>query len=201
MGLAMGIVVMLVGISAYGMLDRHLRWGGGMNPDRKVREIYTLVNRFSIMPFEKSEMLDNMYRGLLAGVGDPYTQYFDMEALDAFHVRTEGQFVGIGVRGVIDPDSRAFTLINVFRDSPAAAAGLLPGDKIFGVNGTDVVGRPSPEIIGLIQGEEGTQVSLTIFRPYENDRFDVIITRALVEVPTVFHEMLETDFGHVGYIV
>ena len=198
-GLALGITLMLLGTFAYNTYDRRVRWGG-IDPNSKVMEIYSLIDRFSIMPFDKSEMIDNMYRGFLAGVGDPYTQYFDTEALEAFHVRTEGQFVGIGVRGVIDPESRAFTLVNVFRDSPAATVGLLPGDKIFGVEGTDVVGRPSPEIIGMIQGREGTDVRLTIFRPYENTRFDVNITRALVEVPTVFHEMLDTESGRIGYI-
>ena len=200
LGLAAGIIFMLVWIVGYNAYDRQVRWGGGMNPDSKVREIYALLNRHSIMPFDKAEMLESMYRGFLAGVGDPYTQYFDMEALQAFHVRTEGQFVGIGVRVVVDPESRAVTLVNVFRGSPAAEAGLVPGDKIFSVNGIDVIGRPSSEVVGMITGPEGTDVKLTMFRPYENKRFDVYITRQVVEVPTVFHEMLDTETGRTGYI-
>jgi len=200
LGVVLGIVIMLVGISGYNTLDRQMRWGGGMNPNSKIREIYSLLDRHSIMPFEKDVLLEYMYRGFLAGVGDPYTQYLDLEALHAFHVRTEGQFVGIGVRVVADPEDRTVTIAAVFQDTPAAEAGLLPGDKIVAVDGTDVVGRLSAEVIGMIQGREGTSVEITIFRPYENERFDVDIIRAVVEVPTIFHKVIETEAGLAGYI-
>jgi len=191
---------MIVGIFAFNTVNSQVRWGGGLSPNRKVSEIYSLLNNFSIMPFDKEDLIENMYRGFLAGVGDPYTQYLDRTALQAFHERTGGQFVGIGVRFIVDPEDRTVTLVNVFRNSPAAEAGLLPGDKIVAVDGVDTVGRPSPEVVGMIQGPEGTSITITIFRPLENERFDVNIRRELVIVPTVFHELIETENGPTGYI-
>ena len=178
---------MFIGVTMYNSHIHSRQWGNTIDPNSKIMEIYSLVNQFSILPFDKTEMLENMYRGFLDGVGDPYTQYFDREALQAFHVRTEGVYVGIGVMVSIDPIDRTITIAVPFQGAPAAEAGLLPGDKIIGVEGIDVVGRPLEEVTGMIKGPEGTAVRLTILRPYENSRFDVDVIRSRVEIPTVFH--------------
>jgi len=200
LGLVTGMAIMLVAISGYSSYVNRVRWGGGLSPNAKVEEIYSMVSRFSIVPFDRAEMIENMYRGLLAGVGDPYTQYFCLEALEAFQVRTEGTFVGIGVRVIMDPEDRTLTLTSVFPGSPAGAVGLMAGDKVVTVDGIDVVGRSQQEVVAMIRGEEGTTVNVGIFRPYENERFTVDIVRAQVIVPTVFHEMIETEHGRTGYI-
>ncbi|MCL2216816.1 MAG: S41 family peptidase [Defluviitaleaceae bacterium] len=199
LGLGIGILIMLTGLVGFRIYEREVRWGG-IDPNSKVREIYALLDRFSILPFDRAEMLESMYRGLLYGVGDPYTQYFDSAALAAFHVRMEGAYVGIGVLVSVDPEDRMVTVGVAYRGAPAALAGILPGDKIIGVDGVDVVGRSLEEVIGLVRGPENSAVTLTIFRPYENSRFDVDVIRRRVEIPTVFHEMIHTEAEAIGYI-
>jgi len=196
-GLATGILLMIIATFGYTIYERHGIWGGRMDPNSKILEIYSLLNDVSIMPLEKTEMLENMYRGFLEGVGDPYTQYFDRLALEAFRERTEGDFVGIGVNALMDTESGKVTIITPFRGSPAARAGLLPGDQIIGVDGADMAGRATEEVFNLIKGEEDTEVTLTIYRPDEDKHFDVSIVRARVAIPTVFHELLP---GRIGYI-
>ncbi|MCL2405992.1 MAG: S41 family peptidase [Defluviitaleaceae bacterium] len=196
-GLATGIILMFICIFGYNVYDRHVRWEGRLDPNRKISEIYSLLNEVSIIPIDKAEMLENMYRGFLDGVGDPYTQYFDRIALEAFRLRTEGDFVGIGVQAMMDTESGNVTIINPFRDSPAANAGILPGDQIVGVDGVDMTGRSTEEVFNRIRGPEGSPVVLTIVRPYEDKRFDVSIVRAQQVIPTVFHEMMP---GNIGYI-
>ena len=200
LGIVLGIILMLIVALIYNSYTHRQQWGGMPDPNTKIMEIYELINRFSILPFDKTEMLENMYRGFLDGLGDPYTQYFDREALQAFHVRTEGIYVGIGVMVMIDPEDRIVTIAVPFLGAPAASVGLLPGDKIIAVEGVDVVGRPLEEVTGMIKGPEGSSVRLTILRPYENERFDVDVPRARVEIPTVFHEIHHLEEGRVGYI-
>jgi len=204
LGIVLGGLLMFVGTTMYNSHIHSRQWGNSIDPNTKITEIYSLVNQFSILPFDKTEMLENMYRGFLDGVGDPYTQYFDREALQAFHVRTEGVYVGIGVMVSIDPTDRTITIAVPFQGAPAAEAGLFPGDKIIAVEGVDVVGRPLEEVTGMIKGPEGTTVRLTILRPYENSRFDVDVMRSRVEIPTVFHEMYLMGEGEegqrIGYI-
>ncbi|MCL2199752.1 MAG: S41 family peptidase [Defluviitaleaceae bacterium] len=192
-------LIMLVVVAGINVYARQIRWRG-IDPNTKIMEIYGLLNMFSIVPFDKDEMLENMYRGFLEGVGDPYTQYFDASALAAFHARTEGTFVGIGVHISVEEDDPFITITNTFRDAPAANAGILPGDKIVAVDGIEVIGRQREDVVSMITGPAGTTVTLTILRPYEHERLYFEITRARVEVPTVFHEMLYTEQGAVGYI-
>jgi len=195
-GMAVGVLLMLVFMVGANAYDRHVRWGGRMSPNQKVMEIYTLLNNHSIMPFDMDEMLENMYRGFLAGVGDPYTMYFDYEAVQAFHERNEGTFVGVGINVMMDPEDMTLTIVNVVEDSPAYHMRLLPGDKVLAVDGVDAVGRPLPEVMGMIQGEEGTEVSLLIIRPYEDIRFEVNIVRRRIENQTVHHQMID-DIGYI----
>jgi len=192
-------MVMIIALTGINVFARQARWGG-IDPNSKLMEIYGLLSRYSIVPFNKNDMLDNMYRGFLAGVDDPYTQYLCAEALAAFHSRADGAFVGIGVTFFVDTDDPFITISDVFRGSPAEAAGLLPGDSIIAVDGTDIAGRQREDVVSRITGPENTSVVLTIYRPYESKRFDVEIIRARVEIPSVFHEMLYTEDGLIGYI-
>lgn len=199
LGALITAMVMLVAVAGINVYARQVRWRG-IDPNTKIMEIYGLLNMFSIVPFDKDVMLENMYRGFLDGVDDPYTQYLDAAALASFHERAEGTFVGIGIMISVESDDPFLTIASTFRGAPADLAGLLPGDKITGVDGIDVAGRQREDVVGMITGVKDTAVVLTIFRPYDNETFDVEIIRARVEVPTVFHEMLYTEDGYIGYI-
>ncbi|MCL2527889.1 MAG: S41 family peptidase [Defluviitaleaceae bacterium] len=196
-GLATGMILMIIAIFGYNVYQRQVRWDGQLDPNRKIMEIYDLLNEVSMFPINKNEMLDSMYRGFLDGVGDPYTQYFDREALAAFRERVEGEYVGIGVLVLEDVETMTLTIAQSFRGSPAAEAGLMPGDRIISVDGTEIVGRPMAESMSLIRGPEGESVKLTIFRPYENEGFDVTIVRARISVPSVHHEMMDNQVGYI----
>ena len=196
-GLATGILFMFIAIFGYTVYERHAHWGGRVDPNSKILEIYSLLNEVSIMQLDKDAMLENMYRGFLDAVGDPYTQYFDRQALEAFRQRTEGDFVGIGVNAIMDTESGRVTIISSFRDSPAAKAGVLPGDQVVVIDGADMAGRSTEDVFNRIRGPEGAPVSITFFRPYENKHYDVTIIRAQMAIPTVFHEMKP---GQIGYI-
>ncbi|MCL2501431.1 MAG: S41 family peptidase [Defluviitaleaceae bacterium] len=198
MGLAAGILFVCLALVGYNEYGKRVTWQGTAPPNEKVQEIFDLLERYSIIPFEREELFDSMYRGLLDGVDDPYTQYFDQDALEAFRVRTEGVFAGIGVMSQMDENGEYLTVYEVFDNSPAQESGLLSGDKFVKVDGEDVVGWPQGEITDRIRGPEGTTVRLTILRFNEHGDgtlFDVDIVRALVEVPTISHNILEDRIG------
>ena len=195
LGAAAGAVLMLfvaLGLTAF---ENRMRWGGLPTPNNKVQEIFSKLERHSIFPIDREVMLTYMYRGLLEGVGDPYTQYFDEESLAVFRIRTEGMYGGIGVMSIMNPETRALTVTGVFRDTPAYKAGVLAGDKIIAVDGHGMVGRPQEEITGKIRGTPGEVVRITFLRPYDERQFEIDIVRELIEVPTVSHEMLPDSTG------
>ncbi|MCL2362948.1 MAG: S41 family peptidase [Defluviitaleaceae bacterium] len=196
-GLAAGIILTIIIVFSVNAYQQRSAWGELLDPNSKVTEIYELLSDISMFPIDKEVMLDSMYRGFLEGVGDPYTQYFDRQALQAFRERVAGEYVGVGVLVLEDVETMTLIVAQAFRGSPAAAAGLLPGDKIVGVDGVDVTGRPTAETMSMIRGPEGSAVNLAIYRPYEDERFNVSIVRTVITIPSVYHEMMSS---HIGYI-
>jgi len=194
-GMLIGMALMLgvsLGISP---LRSYMLWGRQMPPEAKIFEIYSILSNHSIVPFEKDTLLENMYRGLLEGVGDPYTYYFNREALAVFTERTEGTYAGVGMAVILDPEDYSVTVMTVFSGSPAEEAGLLPGDKILEVDGEDMAGKRLEEVTALVKGSPGTQVRLGILRG--DDIFNITITRQRINVPTVAHRMLEDGIGYL----
>ena len=195
LGIFLGMAVIIALNFAISPFRSRMIWGGVMSPEAKILEIYSILNHSSIVPFERNVLLDNMYRGLLEGVGDPYTYYFNKEALAVFMERTEGSYAGVGMLVNADPDNMKVTVVNVFAGSPAEAAGLLPGDIIIAVDGEDVSGKRVDEVTALVRGTPGTAVSLGVMR--SDNTLDIKIVRQQINVPTVHHKMLH---GGIGYL-
>jgi len=195
LGIPVGMALMMVLYFAgtRHIMRSHAMWDGRTSPERKISEIYNILQRHSINTFDKDELLNSMYRGLLDGVGDPYTFYFDREALAAFIERTDGTYAGIGMFVAVDPEDRRIVVVEVFPGSPAEANGLLPGDKIIGVDGQSMDGKRLEEVTALVKGDPGSRVRLNIMRG--RDTFEIEMTRQRVNVPTVNHRMLHDNIG------
>lgn len=144
---------------------------------------------------EDQEMVRGALQGLLATTGDRYTFLVPPIPAEFDRQATAGEFGGIGA--YVSQDANGQLIITTpFNDFPAEKAGLRPGDVILSVDGTDVRGWTLDDAVALIRGEVGTEVTLTVYRPSENREITVDITRARVELPTVYATM----YGEVGYI-
>lgn len=131
---------------------------------------------------------------LLSTLGDPYTVYYTPEQYDRFLTAVHGEeLVGIGIslRTVFE---EGYEILSVFPDSPARNAGLVPGEKITGVNGLTLTPGDSPS--ALIAGPEGSAVTLTL-RGIDGGVREVTMTRRTVQVPLVTYEQL----GTAGYLL
>lgn len=97
---------------------------------------------------------------------------------------SETGFVGVGVRVTRpNPDEPPY-VTDVFRDSPAAAAGVKPGDQIAAVDGATTSGRALTEVVNTIRGSQGTPVVLSMVRGGQPP-VDIRVTRAPVDAPRV----------------
>jgi carboxyl-terminal processing protease len=170
--------------------------------DQKLALIKDILDKYYVDQFDEEELNKSMenalYYGYVDGVHDKYTTYMDPDVFKTYIETSEGKFAGIGVNVAIDKfDQRVTVASPPFKGFPADKAGILAGDKIIAVNGTNITGYELQEAVALIKGVEGTSVVLSIFRESEAAIFDVEITREIVEVPTVF----EKRFGDLGYIM
>lgn len=129
---------------------------------------------------------------------DRYSEYFSQEKLESFNQEIEGRFSGIGlsVIGV----KQGLRVAQVFKHSPADAAGIEPGDTIVSVQGESIAGRSSAEATKLIKGPEGTQVTIGVRDGKTGKTKDLSITRAEVSLPNVSSGVREVKGKKLGYV-
>lgn len=126
-------------------------------------------------------------KGLLGGLNDPYSVYFDPEEAKKFLSDLNESFVGIGAQ--IGIKEKKLTVIAPLENSPASRAGILSGDWIVTINGKETNGMSTEEAVSLIRGEEGTEVTLQISRDGLNDLKEVKIKREQITIDSVKWKM------------
>src|SRR6202165_5996792 len=130
---------------------------------------------------DSSKLSHSTVQGLITGLGDPFSAYFDPTAYKRLQQSYQGNYSGIGIYLSFTTGYPVIT--GTVPGSPAASAGLQAGDQIVKVAGQDTKGITSEKATALIQGPDGTKVTLDITRAGRT--FSVTITRTEIHVPTV----------------
>jgi carboxyl-terminal processing protease len=108
-------------------------------------------------------------------------------------VQTRGEFGGLGIE--VTMENGLVRVVSPIDGTPAARAGLQPGDLITHLDGEAVTELSLNEAVDMMRGRPGTDITLTIRRG-DQEPFDVTITRQ-----TITLESVRTDvYGNVGYI-
>lgn len=138
--------------------------------------------------------MDGAKKGYVDGLDDPYSQYMTEEEFTSYQTSEAGQSVEIGIT-VSWNEEGTLQVESVKMDSSAEKAGILVEDQIIAVDGVDTATLGYADAVSAVQGEEGTDVTLTIQR--DDTQFDLELTRESVEVITAQGQMLD---GQIGYI-
>lgn len=146
---------------------------------------------------ERKTLEDGIYDGMVSALGDPYSTYYSEEELKDIMQQTEGIYYGIGAYVSLDMATGLGQISGVIAGTPAEAANLREGDLIYEVDGVSAAGMELTEIVGMIKGEEGTIVHLTLIREGEDDYVEVDIERKKVESPTVNYEVYDNGMGYI----
>ena len=132
--------------------------------------------------FDATKVSHSSVQGLVNGLGDPFSTYYDPAAYKRLQQLYQGHYSGIGI--TLSFSATGYPVIaGTIPGSPAAGAGLAPGDQIIKVGDQDLKGIAQDQATALIQGPEGTKVTLTIQRGSQTLTFT--LTRAQIEVATV----------------
>jgi carboxyl-terminal processing protease len=158
--------------------------------DRALRVIQN--NYYNPKP-NYTDLSHGTVRGLVGGLNDRFSYYLDPAEYQRQLNSYAGQYIGIGVEVSASADYP--TVDTVFPDSPAAKAGIKPGDLIVKVDGQDVHGQNPDQTSNLIRGQAGTSVTITIERG--GQRQDLKVVREPITIPSVRSVKLE---GGVLYI-
>lgn len=147
-------------------------------------DIWNFVKKgFYRQPVSDVDLYYGSLKGLVAGLDDPYSVYFDPEEAKEFTSNLEGSFEGIGAEIGIKDDR--LQIVAPLDGLPADQAGLLPGDWIVLIDGVETTGMSVEEAVALIRGEKGTQVVLTIAREGVKGVTEYAITRDKIVIDSV----------------
>jgi carboxyl-terminal processing protease len=137
---------------------------------------------------DQEAMAEAAIRGMMDYLDDPHSAYMDAEAYAAIQDDFDGSYSGIGAEMAVRDG--AFIVLAVFPDSPAARAGILPGDHITAVDGKSTAGLSMAELGPLVRGDSGTTLTIAIDRAGAALSFN--LTREKISPPSVTLEMLGT---------
>ena len=137
-------------------------------------------------------------RGEVGALHDPYSVFFTAKDVKGFSAAIDGTaFGGIGVQLAYDDSSKTWRADTVFDRGPAQKAGLLSGDSLIAVDGTNLTGLDNAHIAALLRGMIGSTVHLTVSRDGALVDPPLTIVRAAVTPPNVTERLLP---GAVGYV-
>ncbi|MGA2221528.1 MAG: S41 family peptidase [Verrucomicrobiia bacterium] len=139
-------------------------------------------------------------RGMLGSL-DPHSQFMEPQTYEDMKEDTEGKFGGLGIQIAMSKEG-FLTVIAPIEDTPAARAGLLPGDRIARIEGKVTDKMTLPEAVRQLRGDPGTKVTISIFRQRAKDPGerikDYTIERAVIKVDSVKDAKILQD--GIGYI-
>ncbi|MDR1571381.1 MAG: S41 family peptidase [Clostridiales Family XIII bacterium] len=140
-------------------------------------------------------LVDGAFSGVLKILDDPYSEYYIRpEAAEQFLDNANGSFYGVGLS--LEMNEGQIRVVSAVPGTPASKAGILTGDAILKVDGASMEGKSLDDAIGMIRGEAGTTVRLTIMR--DGKELSFALTREEIHLKSVAYEMLE---GNIGYIM
>lgn len=165
----------------------------------KMQMIQSIIDQIFLYDEDGTEVEDYIYRGMMAGLNDPYSVYYNADDYKALQDSTSGSYSGIGAMLSQNKTTGLCTIVKVFEGSPAIEAGMKPGDVVYKVGDTLVAGESLDVLVSnYIKGEEGTDVQITVYRADTDTYVDMTLTRRKIEVPTVEYKMLADNVGYVA---
>ena len=162
---------------------------------QKLGELEQLINLYYLDGIDNLGAEDGIYTGLVEGLDDPYSIYYDEEALSDLEETTNGEYAGIGAVMSQDPDTMTVTVVQCYDGTPSKEAGMLPGDILISLNGEDITGIELSTVVSRIKTGETTPVMIGLLR--DGEELELEVGRRIVEIPTVEWEMLDDGIGYL----
>lgn len=192
-GITTGVIVTNTYKSSTGLTYNELLNDEKLN---EFLEVYSSVVNNYYEDVDTSEMIDTALDAMLEYLGDSYTTYLDDEQTKKLEESLSGVYRGIGIAFQMDTTTNAPTITSVTKSSPAESAGLLVGDILVSVDGTNISGKTSNEIQNMIRNSSKDSVNLVISRNGTEMAFDVAI-KSVQDVNIGYELINGTNIGYL----
>ncbi|MBQ8591716.1 MAG: S41 family peptidase [Lachnospiraceae bacterium] len=167
------------------------------NTLEKMQLIQETIETYYLDEVDEETLEDGAYEGMLASLGDPYSEYLSIADLTSLMEQTEGVYYGIGAYIGKEKTADYAYVSDIIPGTPAEESDLMSGDIIYAVDGVSVYQYETADIVKLIKGEEGTTVVITVYREGSGEYLDIAVERRKVETPTVEYKMLTETMAYI----
>jgi carboxyl-terminal processing protease len=156
-------------------------------------EVFSLVRANYVDDINDDSLVESAINGMLTSL-DPHSNYLNTKNFNDMKVQTRGEFGGLGIE--VSMENGLVKVVSPIDDTPAARAGLKPGDLITHLDGEPVQGLTLPEAVEKMRGPINSEIKLTIRRE-GRDPFDVKLVRATIKIQSVRSHLQGDNIGYV----
>ena len=157
---------------------------------------FVLENYVDETKLDPELLIEGALDGMFEALDDPYSSYIRPDEVPEITDLTRGEFGGVGMYVAAHRDG-GVEVISPIEGLPAHRAGVRAGDVIVAIDGESALGSSTvSDIISRLRGAPGTPVSIT-FRRHDTITFEVAIERAMIEVITVRHALIDDSIGYL----
>lgn len=153
------------------------------------------VNMFYVDEVNPGDLITTSIKSMLKSL-DPYTVYYPESEMEDVKLMTTGEYAGIG--SVISKKGDKVIIREPYKNSPAAKAGLLPGDVIIAIDGNSTKGKNTEDVSTMLKGQPGKEITIKIEREYETKPLEKKAIREKIQLPSVpFYGLVNDSVGYV----
>jgi carboxyl-terminal processing protease len=145
-------------------------------------EVFQRVRTDYVEPVKDSDLIENAINGMLTSL-DPHSSYMNEKSFKDMQITTKGEFGGLGIE--VTMENGLVKVVSPIDDTPAAKAGVQPGDFIAYIDDEPVMGMTLADAVDKMRGAVGTKVKISVLREGASEPIDFPITRAVIKIQAV----------------
>lgn len=162
-----------------------------------LQDILSFIDMHYTGDLERPDIEYAAIDGILSTL-DPHSSFMPPKVYQEFKVGTKGEFGGLGI--VISVKDGNLTVIAPLDGTPAAFAGIKAGDRIVQIGDESAINMSLTDAVNMLRGEVGTKIKIVIERPGRTEPLAMTLTRALINIESVQHDVLEQNGKRIAYL-
>lgn len=157
-------------------------------------EVFDRVRSDYVEEVKDADLVEAAINGMLTSL-DPHSGYMNEKGYKEMQVQTRGEFGGLGIE--VTMENGLVRVVSPIDDTPAAKAGIKPGDYISYINDDAVMGLSLTEAVEKMRGPVDSKVKLTILREDQTEPLEITLNRAIIKIKSVKEHAEGDDIAYI----